>query len=48
MSIRGEYGATPDYLDDPHEEERLLLSQEFYQDADAWQRSRDEGWYYAD
>lgn len=43
-----EYYATPEYFDDPYEEERSLLRQEAYQDADAWARSDDEGWYYAD
>ncbi len=54
-AIRDEYGATPHYFDDPYddfdaayEDELSLLRQEAYEDAEAWQRSGDEGWYYAD
>ena len=45
---RDEYEAIPDHFDDPYEAELVLLRRELYQDADAWERSRDEGWYYPD
>ncbi len=53
-TTQNEYKATPDYFYDPYEdydpyeEENRLIVQEFYQDAEAWNRSHDEGWYYAD
>lgn len=54
-AVRNEYAATPRYFDDPYEDlddayddEWSLLRQEAYEDAEAWERSADEGWYYAD
>ncbi len=53
-AVRDDYEAKPDYFYDlyedydPYEEENRLIVQEFYQDAEAWNRSHDEGWYYAD
>ncbi len=53
-AVRDKYEAKPDYFYDlyedygPYEEENRLIIQEFYQDAEAWNRSHDEGWYYAD
>ena len=53
-TAQDEYKATPDYFYDPYkdydpyEEEKRLITQESYQDAEAWTRSHDEGWYYAD
>lgn len=43
-----EYEALDDYFDDAHAEELALLSQEIYEDAEAWERSREDGWYYPD
>ena len=43
-----EYEIMPHYFDDPYEEERARLVQEAYQDAEDWNRSSEEGWYYAD
>ncbi len=46
-AVRNEYEATPD-SDDQYEEKLSLLLRESYQDAEAWSRSDEEGWYYAD
>jgi hypothetical protein len=37
-----------EYLEDLYENEEQLLRQESMQDAEAWRRSSEEGWYYAD
>lgn len=43
-SLDEEYG----FYNDPFADEERLLRQEAMQEAEAWHRSSEEGWYYAD
>ena len=44
----GTYYEDPYSYEDPHEDERRLLTEELTEDQESWARSGEDGWYYED
>ena len=44
----GTYYEDPYSYEDPHEDERRLLTEELTEDQESWARSEEDGWYYED